>query len=215
VLLILVRCVFAVGVANQRLLSATRYSLALTGTLFGGTSSSLFYLLYRRVPEIRRLYAFSDVTRWVDHYGLWERQWDQSKPSEGGYGASTNIRRWNLRQRELPGIAPAVIRYLLPITLFGNITDLGYALPPINEVVETLDMPGRLVQQYEYITATEGSRGIRGQRGIREGGESGDSLPVFIRGPTSAARHCRAGIREGTVFQQTSCETERRNARRR
>jgi hypothetical protein len=139
------------GTADQRLLSATRYSLALTGTLFGGTSSSLFYLLYRRVLEVRRLYAFSDVTRWVDHYGLWERQWDQSKPSEGGYGASTNIRRWNLRQRELPGIAPAVIRYLLPITLFGNITDLGYALPPINEVVETLDMPGRLAQQYEYI----------------------------------------------------------------
>ena len=140
-----------VGVADQRLLSATRYSLALTGTLFGGTSSSLFYLLYRRVPEIRRLYTFSDITRWVDHYGLWERQWDQSKPSEGAYGASTNIRRWNLRQRELPGIAPAVIRYLLPITLFGNITDLGYALPPINEVVETLEMPGPLAQQYEYI----------------------------------------------------------------
>ncbi len=140
-----------IGTADQRLLSATRYSLALTGTLFGGTASSLFYLLYRRVPEIRRLYAFSDVTRWVDHYGLWERQWDQNKPSEGDYGASTNIRRWNLRQRELPGIAPAVIRYLLPITLFGNITDLGYALPPVNELVETLEMPGRLAQQYEYI----------------------------------------------------------------
>jgi hypothetical protein len=140
-----------VGVADQRLLSATRYSLALTGTLFGGTASSLFYLLYRRVPEIRRLYAFSDVTRWVDHYGLWERQWDQSKPSEGDYGASTNIRRWNLRQRELPGIAPAVIRYLLPITLFGNITDLGYALPPVNEVVESLDMTGRQEEQYTYI----------------------------------------------------------------
>ena len=140
-----------VGVADQRLLSATRYSLALTGTLFGGNASSLFYLLYRRVPEIRRLYVFSDVTRWVDHYGLWERQWDQSKPSEGDYGASTNIRRWNLRQRELPGIAPAVIRYLLPITLFGNITDLGYALPPVNEVVESLDMTGRQEEQYKYI----------------------------------------------------------------
>jgi hypothetical protein len=140
-----------IGVADQRLISATRYNLALTGTLFGGTASSLFYLLFRRVPEIRRLYAFSDVTRWVDHYGLWERQWDQSKPIDGDYGASTNIRRWNLRQRELPGIAPAVIRYLLPITLFGNITDLGYALPPVNEVVETLDMPAPLAKQYEYI----------------------------------------------------------------
>jgi hypothetical protein len=140
-----------VGTADQRLLSATRYSLALTGTLFGGASSSLFYLLYRRVPELRRLYAFSDVTRWVDHYGLWERTWDQSKPAEGDYGASTNIRRWNVRARELPGIAPAVIRYLLPITMFGNITDLGYELPPVNEVVETLEMSAKLAEQYKLV----------------------------------------------------------------
>jgi hypothetical protein len=140
-----------VGTADQRLLSATRYSLALTGTLFGGVASSLFYLLYRRVPELRRLYAFSDVTRWVDHYGLWERSWDQSKPTEGDYGASTNIRRWNVRARELPGIAPAVIRYLLPITLFGNITDLGYELPPVNEVVETLEMTGKQAEQYKLV----------------------------------------------------------------
>ncbi|MEI7849532.1 MAG: hypothetical protein WCK35_27285, partial [Chloroflexota bacterium] len=145
-----------VGTADQRLLSATRYSLALTGTLFGGTASSLFYLLYRRVPELRRLYAFSDVTRWVDHYGLWERTWDElpsnsSKPAEGDYGASTNIRRWNVRARELPGIAPAVIRYLLPITMFGNITDLGYELPPVNEVVETLEMSAKLAEQYKLV----------------------------------------------------------------
>jgi hypothetical protein len=140
-----------VGTADQRLLSATRYSLALTGTLFGGMASSLFYLLYRRVPELRRLYAFSDVTRWVDHYGLWERCWDQSKPTEGDYGASTNIRRWNLRARELPGIAPAVIRYLLPITLFGNLTDLGYELPPITEIVETLELTGKQAEQYQLI----------------------------------------------------------------
>ena len=140
-----------VGTADQRLLSATRYSLALTGTLFGGTASSLFYLLYRRVPELRRLYAFSDVTRWVDHYGLWERTWDQSKPAEGDYGASTNIRRWNVRARELPGIAPAVIRYLLPITMFGNITDLGYELPPVTEVVEILEMSAQLAEQYKLV----------------------------------------------------------------
>jgi len=140
-----------VGTADQRLLSATRYSLALTGTLFGGAASSLFYLLYRRVPELRRLYAFSDVVRWVDHYGLWERTWDQSKPDEGDWGASTNIRRWNIRSRELPGIAPAVIRYLLPITLFGNITDLGYDLPPVNEHVEALEMSGRLEEQYKLV----------------------------------------------------------------
>jgi hypothetical protein len=44
-----------IGAADQRILSSIKYSLALTGTLFGGTAGSLFYLLYRRVPEMRRL----------------------------------------------------------------------------------------------------------------------------------------------------------------
>ena len=121
-----------IGAADQRFISSIRHSLALTGTLFGGTAGSLFYLLYRRVPDLRRLYEFSEKNRFIDHYGVWERTWDQGKPYyEGETGASTGIKRWNYRQRELPGVAPAVIRFLLPITLFGNITDLGYELPPL------------------------------------------------------------------------------------
>ena len=130
-----------IGAADQRFLSSIKYSLALTGTLFGGTAGSLFYLLYRRVPELRQLYEFSEKNRFIDHYGVWERDWDQGKPYyEGETGASTGIKRWNYRQRELPGVAPAVIRFLLPITLFGNITDLGYELPPLYENVEELPM---------------------------------------------------------------------------
>lgn len=140
-----------IGCADQRFLSAIRYSLALTGTLFGGAAGSLFYLLYRRVPELRRLYAFDERNRWVDHYGLWEREWDQDEPIAAEAGASTGIVRWNYRQRELPGVSPAVVRYLLPITLFGNITDLGYSLPPVHEQVEQLDMPGELAGQYGDI----------------------------------------------------------------
>ncbi len=139
-----------IGTADQRLLSSTRYSLALTGTLFGGVAGSLFYLLYRRLPELRRLYAFDEKTRWIDHYGLWEKQWDQ-EPQMGDYGASTGIRRRNYRQKELPGISPSVIRYLLPITLFGSITDLGYTLPPVNERVEPLEMPEELRKQIKFI----------------------------------------------------------------
>ena len=118
---------------------------------FNSRQCGLFYLLYRRVPELRRPYAFSDVTRWVDLYGLWGRSRDQTKPAEGDYGASTNICHWNVRARELPCIAPAVIRYLLPMTLFGNITDRGYELPPVNEVVETLEMSAKLAEQYKVV----------------------------------------------------------------
>ena len=97
----------------------------------------------------RRLYEFSEKNRFIDHYGVWERTWDQGKPYyEGEAGASTGIKRWNYRQRELPGVAPAVIRFLLPITLFGNITDLGYELPPLYENVEELPMTDDLAEQY-------------------------------------------------------------------
>ncbi|NTW88438.1 MAG: DEAD/DEAH box helicase, partial [Desulfobulbaceae bacterium] len=158
-----------IGTADQRLLSSIRYSLALTGTLFGGVSGSLFYLLYRRLPELRRLYGFDEKTRWIDHYGLWERQWEEA-PSLGEYGASTGIRRRNYRQKELPGVSPSVIRYLLPITLFGSITDLGYSLPPVNERVEHLNMPGELAGQMEFIQK-DVLKQILGD--IREYGDSG------------------------------------------
>lgn len=156
-----------IGTADQRLISATRYSLALTGTLFGGTAGSLFYLLYRRVPEIRQHYDFRDKKRWIDHYGLWQEEYETSP---GEHGKSTGIQRWNVRIKELPGVSPSVIRYLLPITLFGNITDLGYQLPPINETVETLEMPDELAKQMNFIETTV-LRGII--RDLRQYGDAG------------------------------------------
>lgn len=142
-----------IGVADQRLLSSIKYNIALTGTLFGGTAGSLFYLLYRRSPEVRRLYAQDDYVRWVDHFGLWEETWSQNERIEEGVGASTGIRRYGYRQRELPGVSPGVIRFLLPITLFGNITDLGYELPPLYEDIKLLDMQPE--QEGQYLSASK------------------------------------------------------------
>jgi hypothetical protein len=156
-----------IGTADQRFIAATRHSLALTGTLFGGCSGSLFYLLYRRVPEIRRHYGFLDKKRWIDHYGLWQEEYECSP---GEHGKSTGIQRWNVRIKELPGVSPSVIRYLLPITLFGNITDLGYQLPPINETVESLDLPDKLAKQMNFIETTVLRQIIRD---LRQYGDAG------------------------------------------
>jgi hypothetical protein len=67
---------------------------------------------------------------------------------ETGVGASTGVKRWNYRRRELPGVSPAVIRFLLPITLFGNITDLGYELPPLYEDIVSVPMTTQQAAQY-------------------------------------------------------------------
>jgi hypothetical protein len=140
-----------IGAADQRYISAIKYGVALTGTLFGGTAGSLFYLLYRRIPELRRLYEYDDFTRWVDHFGLWENQWSQGEPYVSGVGASTGMERWGFSQRELPGVGPGVIRHLLEITAFGNITDLGYTLPELYENVDTVKMTEAQSAQYAHI----------------------------------------------------------------
>jgi hypothetical protein len=178
-----------IGAADQRFLSSIRYSMALTGTLFGGTAGSLFFLLYRRVPELRKLYEFSEKNRFIDHYGVWERTWDQGKPFyEGEFGASTGIKRWNYRQRELPGVAPAVICFLLPITLFGNITDLGYELPPLYENVEELPMTDALAEQYNLLENELLRRALEIVRNGDVGALSAWFSAVRFR-PASAFRH--------------------------
>ncbi len=136
------------GAADQRLISATRYSLGLTGTLFGGQASSIFPILYRRVPEVRAQFAFEDLTRWVDTYGIWEKKWKENKASLTGLGANTGLKRWGYRSRELPGVSPAVIRYLLPLCVFGQVTDLGYQLPPFSDQVQAIQMTDEMAEQY-------------------------------------------------------------------
>lgn len=139
-----------IGAADGRFLSAIRDSLALTGTLFGGTASSLFYLLYRRSPEVRALYGFKEASRWVDHYGLWKFRWTE-KPNGTARGASSGVVRWDVRPpQELPGVSPAVVRFLLPLALFGKITDLGYTLPPLADTVQAVDMGEALRPHYDH-----------------------------------------------------------------
>ena len=75
-----------------------------------------------------------------DHYGLWKYRWTE-KPDGTERGASSAVTRWDVRPpQELPGVSPAVIRFLLPLTLFGKITDLGYTLPALADKVQAVDM---------------------------------------------------------------------------
>lgn len=159
-----------IGAADGRFLSSIRDSLALTGTLFGGSASSLFYLLFRRNPDVRQLYGYKDVDRWVDHYGLWKYRWTE-KPGSTVRGASSAVIRWDVRPpQELPGVSPAVVRFLLPMTLFGKITDLGYTLPALADRVEAVEMGPELGPHYHHVYQTLLSKAL--QR-WREAGDAG------------------------------------------
>jgi len=138
-----------IGAMDGRLCSSIKYSLALTGTIFGGEASSLFYLLYRRNREIRERYAYIEGrTTWVDHFGLWKHRWFE-KEDDYSRSSMTGQKKYSKKAKELPGVSPAVIRYLLPITIFGKITDLGYKLPRLHEEVDVIPMSVEQQEQYD------------------------------------------------------------------
>jgi SNF2-related domain len=88
----------AQGIALDHLGKAARQILALTGTLLGGYSSNLFYLLFRISPDIRKDFEFRDIKRWMepirgpgeDHLCFeWRRRTGELEKSPGGALART------------------------------------------------------------------------------------------------------------------------------
>jgi hypothetical protein len=110
--------------------------ITLTGTFFGGTASSIFYLLYRTQANVRRDFGFDDEKRWVERFGVYERTY---QVSEEEYGAGNARRRRQLSCKERPGLSPEAVKYFLPTTAFAQVTDLGLAMPAYQE--EIVDLP--------------------------------------------------------------------------
>ena len=127
----------AQGIALDHLGKAARQILALTGTLLGGYSSNLFYLLFRISPDIRKDFKFRDIKRWMELYGVLEKITYVSNEDEG---RASLKKAQEVRWHERPGISPALIPELLPRAIFLKLADLNIALPPYREIAHAIDM---------------------------------------------------------------------------
>jgi len=140
------------GVAFHQLVGATRYTLTLTGTFFGGKSTSIFWLLHRLNAGVRRDFAFNDEKRWARLYGVLEMTRKSKRTNdddeEDGF---TGNRRYQNQAKEQPGISPAIVNRLLDTTVFLSLKDLGLALPHYAEEVVTLSMTPGLAGQYRMM----------------------------------------------------------------
>ncbi len=189
-----------IGTADGRFVSSVEHSIALTGTLFGGKASSLFYLLYRRVNEVRQRYEFKDGhSQWVDDFGLWEHKWTEELQGSQR-GVSTGLRRFNKRSKEKPGISPAVIRFILPQIIFGKITDLGYHLPPLSESINSIDMATDQQTQYDEACETLLHDAMVALKEDHDAGPLAAWLNVAMRRPNSAFRDEQAMVRGEAVY---------------
>lgn len=152
------------GFAFHKLVNATRYQLALTGTFFGGKSSSIFWLMHRlRMGNTHRDFGYTDEMRWARRYGVLEtRIWNgKGDPDDvDAYGAFTANARRKVTVTERPGVSPAIIERILPTVIFLSLTDLGVALPPYSEEVALLEMdPGAMIQyRMMYNTLKEAAK---------------------------------------------------------
>ena len=146
-----------VGWALSALAGASRYTAGLTGTLFGGYSTSIFWLLHRISPEVRQQYAFNNEMKWAGDMGLVKKAFyvpDASRVTDDGAYTGTHFFE---TVDEKPGISPAIARYLLPYTLFASLPDMGLPLPTYNEHIARLDMTPAMLAQYMELDGSQGS----------------------------------------------------------
>lgn len=130
------------GIAYHQLVQSVHYTINLTGTFFGGPSTSIFWLLQRNDPKVSRDFDFHDERRWAARYGVLEFR----RLSKRGYNDDevdvgfTGNRRYQNIAKELPGISPSIINRLLHNTVFLSLKDLGLVLPEYTEEVAALNM---------------------------------------------------------------------------
>ena len=153
------------GVAFHQLITAAKWTLTLTGTFFGGKSSSIFWLLHRLNHGVRRDFAFHDEKRWARLYGVLETTRRRRRNEDADEdGVFTGNRRYRNQAKEQPGISPAIVSRLLDTTIFLSLKDLNLALPSYKEEVVTLEMLDDQGQQYQSMDSSLKQLAIQSSR---------------------------------------------------
>ncbi|MCK5615070.1 hypothetical protein KAR91_75100 [Candidatus Pacearchaeota archaeon] len=178
----------AQGYAAGILADACKKTLALTGTLSGGYSSTLFHLLFRLTKRFKDDYKHDDVRKWIDHYGIWETV---SKHNEDEYNDNSQSkgRKYARAPREKPGISPVILpKYLLDKTVFIRLGDIAIDLPPLSEEVVDIEMSENQSSAYQKLYSD--LRDILIQE-LRQGNKS--LLAVYLQALLTYPDRCTKG----------------------
>ena len=144
------------GYAMHHLAQAAEKVVALTGTIYGGKASSLFYLLFRLAPEMCRAYVNSEASGqrrlrsrdWVSTYGILQRIETRTLDEDGKQTANS---RSSVRFKELPGGSPAMLPWLLNRSVFLSLGDMGFPLPAYSEIPISVPMAPEQALRYESL----------------------------------------------------------------
>jgi superfamily II DNA or RNA helicase len=140
----------AQGNSFGALASASRKTIALTGTLLGGYADDIFYILYRLSPKTMKQEGleYNRISEWMSRYGVLEKITKYSSEDNTwsrGKKTSTILKR-------KPGISPMVFsNHLLGKSAFLHLADIALKLPAISEQVVCVEMEPELEEAYRAL----------------------------------------------------------------
>jgi len=152
------------GIAFHQLVKSAKFTLTLTGTFFGGRSTSIFWLLHRLNAGVRKDFAFNDEKRWARLYGVLEMTRQKKRSDDEDEDGFTGNRRYQNQAKEKPGISPAIVNRLLDTTVFLSLKDLGLSLPRYSEEVAALTMEEEQGKQYREMAGELRKLAIKNRR---------------------------------------------------
>jgi SNF2 family DNA or RNA helicase len=131
----------AQGISAGVMASAAKRSLSLIGTLFGGYSRTLFYILHRFTNGFHKDFHYDDEWKWINQYGIVEKITRRKVSDAGDDNLMSRGKKSSTTIRERPGISPVVLpRYLLERCVFLRLADVAVALPKYDEFIVSLEM---------------------------------------------------------------------------
>lgn len=156
----------AQGQAMGVLARCCKKILCLTGTLMGGYAEDLFFLLWRLWPQIMIEDGFgynkgntlgSASMAFMRKHGVLKEVVRHlgSEYSNGSF-TSSKAERSSVRTAKAPGFSPlGIMRYVLPITVFLKLRDLGEGiLPGYTEVFRPVQMTPDQESAYKIMETT-------------------------------------------------------------
>jgi hypothetical protein len=188
------------GYAFGHLCDSSEKVLALTGTLFGGKASTIFWLLYRMMPKFRRLFTNEGATgmrriqdgKFLKEYGLLET----TETVIATDGKTSGNAKATTTSKEIPGLVPSLINLLLPYCVFINLSDLGYALPPYSEKRVAVELPIDMKAEYDRVLG-ELYAAVSQALATNDKGLLGIYLSILMTWPEIPSRQRSAYTRDG------------------
>lgn len=133
----------AQGQAMSCLVACSKKILALTGTLMGGYSKDLYYLLWRMFPRQmkERGFEYGHTLQFAKQYGVVERVYDEKNVTIDRNTASIGRKLSKGRTKEKPGISPLLLPdFLLEHSAFVRLASISDALPEYDEIIVPVEL---------------------------------------------------------------------------